>query len=224
MRVIPTFLVLLSVAGCEAYEAYRESEREYDQIRHEAAEREKRLIAEAAEAYAAAAEAAARAAEKAEEARARLDAGQAEPQATSGKVKPKKNEAPYGRGRPTDHPPARWRHKVKLLQTQAEGGGLDQATLKRILLRRINELKFCYEKRVHELNNESFGGTILVGLKINPGTSAEKVTIERSDMGDAQFEKCVLMTFRRIQFPRPESNKVTFAKYKIGFVYEKSYR
>jgi metallo-beta-lactamase class B len=88
-------------------------------------------------------------------------------------------------------------------------GSLDKEVVRRIIRRHINEVKYCYEKRLFQ-QPELFG-KIMVRFTVDATGAVIKAEPESSTLDDAPVEACIVQAVRRWEFPKPlDGGTVTF--------------
>jgi RNA polymerase sigma factor (sigma-70 family) len=90
-------------------------------------------------------------------------------------------------------------------------GGLDEAVVGRVIQRHINEVKFCYERELD--TDPQLQGTVEVQFTISASGMVTDSALEKSTVGIARLEKCLVTAVRRWQFPEPAGGGTASVKY-----------
>ncbi|HET6149773.1 MAG TPA: AgmX/PglI C-terminal domain-containing protein [Polyangia bacterium] len=90
-------------------------------------------------------------------------------------------------------------------------GGLDREIIRRIIRRRLNEVKFCYEQAL--VTQPGLGGRVLVRFAIAPTGQVLSSVVESSTLGNPRVELCTAQAVRRWEFPRPTGGGMVMVSY-----------
>ncbi len=95
-------------------------------------------------------------------------------------------------------------------------GGLDAATIRRVIRRHISEVKYCYMS-IGLPTNPKLRGMVKVSFTISPnGSVGQHVTIAQSTLNHGGTESCIKSAVRRWRFPKPEGS-MPFVTYPFHF-------
>ena len=90
-------------------------------------------------------------------------------------------------------------------------GGLDREIIRRIIRRRLNEVKFCYEQAL--VTQPGLGGRVLVRFAIAPTGQVLSSVVESSTLGNPRVELCTAQAVRRWEFPKPLGGGMVMVSY-----------
>ncbi|MFO8071165.1 MAG: AgmX/PglI C-terminal domain-containing protein [Polyangia bacterium] len=94
-------------------------------------------------------------------------------------------------------------------------GTLSKKTIRRIVHRHMNEVKFCYQRAL--ASRPELEGRIAVKFVISGKGTVQAAAVSRSTVGNAAMESCVVNAARRWTFPQPEDGGVVIVTYPFGF-------
>jgi TonB family protein len=97
----------------------------------------------------------------------------------------------------------------------AIAGALPKETIKRVIGRHLNEVKFCYHKAL--ARDPSLGGKVVVRFVISPTGTVQTAAVDSSTMADPEVESCVVRSVRRWRFPQPEGGGIVVVTYPFLF-------
>jgi len=81
-------------------------------------------------------------------------------------------------------------------------GGLDAATIRRVIRRHLNEVKYCYQS-VGLPTNPKLQGMVKVSFKITRQGRVGRAAIAQSTLNHRRTENCIKRSVRRWRFPNP---------------------
>ncbi len=90
--------------------------------------------------------------------------------------------------------------------------GMDKAIIRRVMLRRRQQIKYCYEKQL--VVNPNLSGTVTVKFAIDPSGQVGNVSAQGMHGGVAT---CVANVVRRMRFPTPSGGGVVQVTYPFRF-------
>ncbi len=90
-------------------------------------------------------------------------------------------------------------------------GSLSKETIRRIVHRHINEIRFCYEQGLHK--RPDLSGQVAVKFVITPSGSVQSSLVANSTVGDASVEMCISKVVSRMAFPMPENGGIVIVTY-----------
>jgi len=94
-------------------------------------------------------------------------------------------------------------------------GKLDKAVIQRIIRRRLNQIRYCYER---ELTKEpNLAGRVVVKFVIGKEGEVSAANVKSTTMNHATAEKCFVGRFMRMQFPKPTGGGVVIVNYPLVF-------
>ncbi len=94
-------------------------------------------------------------------------------------------------------------------------GTLSKKTIRRIVHRHMNEVKFCYTRALS--SRPELEGRIAVKFVISAKGTVQAAAVSRSTVGNAAMESCVVNAARRWTFPQPEDGGVVIVTYPFSF-------
>lgn len=113
-----------------------------------------------------------------------------------------------GRGRLS----GRSKAKVKLKSTGTTVlGSLSKETIRRIVRRHLNEIKFCYERELQK--HPDLSGRVSIKFLIDGHGVVKSAVVANSTIANANVDQCIVGTVRRMTFPSPENNGVVIVTY-----------
>lgn len=84
-------------------------------------------------------------------------------------------------------------------------GGLSKKTVGRVLQSNRANILNCYNKEL--TNNPEAQGLVLTKIDITNSGKVAAVSVLQSDLGDVDFENCIISTIKRWKFPTPRGGK-----------------
>lgn len=97
----------------------------------------------------------------------------------------------------------------------AIAGALSRETIRRVVQRHHNEVKFCYERALQ--NRPDLEGRVTARFMISPAGAVVAANVQSSSLGDASAEQCVTDAVRRFVFPTPENGGMVSVSYPFVF-------
>ncbi|MFH2008062.1 MAG: AgmX/PglI C-terminal domain-containing protein [bacterium] len=94
-------------------------------------------------------------------------------------------------------------------------GGLDAATIRRVIRRHLSEVKYCYVS-IGIPANPDLGGMVKVSFTVKPGGEVGQVSIAQSTLNHSGTEQCIKRAVQRWRFPKPEGS-MPFVTYPFHF-------
>ena len=94
-------------------------------------------------------------------------------------------------------------------------GGLDAATIRRVIRRHLSEIQYCYVT-VGLPSNPNLNGMVKVSFTISPTGLVGSVQTASSTLGSPRTEACIKSAVRRWRFPKPEGS-MPFVTYPFHF-------
>jgi hypothetical protein len=92
-------------------------------------------------------------------------------------------------------------------------GSLDKPIIRRYIRRQLNQIQYCYEKRL--MSRPSLAGTLTVHFTISGDGPVVAATANGLD--DAEVEACVAGVIKAIEFPRPDGGGTVQVNYPFEF-------
>ena len=88
-------------------------------------------------------------------------------------------------------------------------GSLDPSIIMRVLLRYINEIRFCYEEHIQGLTNVP-SGMIPIRWEISPSGRVSRAAVDPNGLTLklVPVQQCVLGVIKRIRFPEPKGGGI----------------
>jgi hypothetical protein len=90
-------------------------------------------------------------------------------------------------------------------------GSLDKETIRRIIRRHINEVKYCYEKEL--VTKPKLNGKVTIAFVIAPTGAVQASNVAGSTMGSSAVEGCIAAAVRRWTFPAPKGGGIVQVSY-----------
>lgn len=94
-------------------------------------------------------------------------------------------------------------------------GGLDAATIRRVIRRHLQEIQYCYVS-VGLPSNPKLAGMVKVTFTISPSGLVGQVQVSSSTLNHPRTEGCIRAAVRRWRFPKPEGS-MPFVTYPFHF-------
>ncbi len=95
----------------------------------------------------------------------------------------------------------------------AAAGSLDKPIIRRYVRRRLNQIQYCYEKRLR--SRPDLAGTLTAHFTIDGNGRVIAATADC--LGDAEVEACVTGVIQAIEFPRPSGGGAFQVNYPFEF-------
>lgn len=90
-------------------------------------------------------------------------------------------------------------------------GSLSKEVIRRIVHRHINEVKFCYEKKLAQ--RPDLSGRVSIKFIISGTGAVQMAAVASSTLGDPTVENCIAGAVRRWTFPQPEGGGIVIVTY-----------
>jgi hypothetical protein len=100
---------------------------------------------------------------------------------------------------------------IRLAPATEVRGALSKETIRRVLQRHVNEVRYCYEEGLRA--RPDLQGRVAIRFVVRPDGAVQLATKASSDLGDAEVEQCIAGVVRRLQFPAPEGGGMVFVTY-----------
>lgn len=94
-------------------------------------------------------------------------------------------------------------------------GALSRETIRRVVRRHHNEVKFCYERALQ--NRPDLEGRVTARFMISPTGAVSVANVQSSSLGNSEAEQCVVSAVRRFTFPQPENGGMVSVSYPFVF-------
>jgi TonB family protein len=100
--------------------------------------------------------------------------------------------------------------RAGIIETQ---GSLSKEVIRRVIQRRLNEVRFCYEENLRNL--PELAGRVEVKFVISPAGAVQAASIAKSTLlgDDARTAQCINQAVKRWSFPAPEGGGVVIVQY-----------
>jgi TonB family protein len=85
-------------------------------------------------------------------------------------------------------------------------GSLSKETIRRVVRRHLNEVRFCYEQQLN--SQPDLAGRVSVSFIISTSGAVQSATIAHSTMQNQRVDSCIAQAVRRWSFPAPEGGIV----------------
>jgi hypothetical protein len=93
--------------------------------------------------------------------------------------------------------------------------GLDKEIVRRVVRKHLNEVRFCYEKRLHM--KPDLYGRVLTEFSIAGTGKVIASLIKQSTLSDVEAEQCIQQAVARWEFPKPEATGLVIVQYPFSF-------
>lgn len=90
-------------------------------------------------------------------------------------------------------------------------GSLSKETIRRIVRRHLNEIKFCYERELQK--QPDLSGRVSIKFLIDGNGIVKRAVVANSTIANANVDQCIAATVRRMTFPSPENKGVVIVTY-----------
>jgi len=92
-------------------------------------------------------------------------------------------------------------------------GSLSKEVIRRVIQRRLNEVRFCYEEGLRSL--PELAGRVAVKFVISPSGAVQGASVAANELtgGGAQTAQCIANAVRRWSFPAPDGGGVVIVEY-----------
>jgi TonB family protein len=90
-------------------------------------------------------------------------------------------------------------------------GALDKEIIRRVIRRRIQEVRFCYEREVQR--KPELEGRVEVSFTITGAGAVAAAGVAKSTTGDTAVDSCIVQAVRRLEFPQPEGGGIVVVTY-----------
>jgi hypothetical protein len=90
-------------------------------------------------------------------------------------------------------------------------GGLSKETIRRVIQRHLNEVRFCYEQGLR--SQPDLHGRVSVKFVIAPSGAVQAASVADSSVGARSVETCIEASVRRFAFPAPDGGGVVIVTY-----------
>jgi TonB family protein len=85
-------------------------------------------------------------------------------------------------------------------------GSLSKETIRRVVRRHLNEVRFCYEQQLN--SQPDLAGRVTISFIISTSGSVQSATVANSTLGSSRVDSCIATAVRRWSFPAPEGGIV----------------
>jgi TonB family protein len=94
-------------------------------------------------------------------------------------------------------------------------GGLSKETIRRVVRRHHNEVKFCYEQALHQ--RPDLEGRVTTRFMISPTGAVAASVVQSSTLGHGGAEQCITQAITRWSFPAPSDGGMVSVTYPFVF-------
>lgn len=94
-------------------------------------------------------------------------------------------------------------------------GGLDKATIEKVIKDHIKQIRYCYEKEL--ARNPRLAGKIIIKFLIDKDGAVSSSSIKESTMGSSEVEQCVSTRISQLKFPEPKGGTTVTVSYPFFF-------
>ncbi|MET0285278.1 MAG: AgmX/PglI C-terminal domain-containing protein [Polyangiales bacterium] len=94
-------------------------------------------------------------------------------------------------------------------------GSLSKEAIRRVIQRRLNEVRFCYEQAL--TNRPDLRGRVQMKFVIAPTGAVQAAAVESSTLATPRTEDCITQAVRRWSFPAPDGGGVVIVSYPFVF-------
>lgn len=96
-----------------------------------------------------------------------------------------------------------------------QGGPLPPAVIRRVILRGLGPIRYCYEKEL--LRRPKLAGRVVVHFTISPRGRVQDSRVKSSTLGAPKVARCVAARVRRLVFPAPLGGGIVKVNYPFVF-------
>lgn len=82
-------------------------------------------------------------------------------------------------------------------------GGLEESSVRRVIRRKRNALRYCYERELQ--TTPKLAGQITFTVEIQESGRVDRVSTSDSSLDNQKVEDCMKRVHKRLRFPKPES-------------------
>ncbi len=90
-------------------------------------------------------------------------------------------------------------------------GSLSKETIRRVINRHINEIRFCYESQL--ITRPDLQGRVSIKFVISPTGTVAKAIVAQSDVGSSKVDSCIAGAVGRMDFPAPAGGGLVLVTY-----------
>jgi TonB family protein len=101
---------------------------------------------------------------------------------------------------------------VQPIDNEARRCSVDKETIRRVIRRHLNEVRYCYEKALQAAGPE-IEGRVMVRFTIGGGGGVITSEVEESTLGAPEVEACIAHAARRWVFPVPRGAGLVEVRY-----------
>ena len=98
--------------------------------------------------------------------------------------------------------------------TVAVHGSLSKETIRRIVRRHLNEVRFCYEQGLRK--RPDLSGQVAIKFIISPSGSVQTAAVSNTTLGDGAVELCISKVVQRMSFPMPDNSGIVVVTYPLS--------
>lgn len=93
---------------------------------------------------------------------------------------------------------------------------LSAEVVRRVILRHLNQIRFCYETALADAPDLG-GGRLRVAFIVSPTGSVQTAAVEQDSIANPRLASCVAGAFRRWSFPAPDPEGVVAVRTELRF-------
>lgn len=97
------------------------------------------------------------------------------------------------------------------MAVSSEVGGLNEESTNAVFQRAETSFDRCFRSRAKKI--ELLNGTVRFLVVVGMDGRAESATVEYSDLGDREAERCMAATLRKLKWPKPVGGRTALARY-----------
>jgi len=94
-------------------------------------------------------------------------------------------------------------------------GGLDKASIQRVVRRTMSQIKYCYERELAK--DPSLRGRVVVRFAIGADGLVQAPVVDDETLGSSATNTCIERIFQRMRFPAPTGGSKVFVTYPFAF-------
>jgi hypothetical protein len=94
-------------------------------------------------------------------------------------------------------------------------GSLDKSLIQRVIRRRINAVRYCYERELQR--DPNLAGKVTVQWTIADNGRVQSAAVKSSTLGSARAETCIVHQIRRLRFPTVQGGGIVRIVYPFVF-------
>jgi len=94
-------------------------------------------------------------------------------------------------------------------------GALDRGVIDEVIKRHLTQIRYCYQRELQR--DTSLAGKVVMKFTIAKDGSVSSANAQKSTLGNASVDQCLVGRFLRMQFPEPEGGGIVIVSYPFVF-------